>query len=60
MRIHLAALAATSLFVLAAPRPESEQALRQGIPLGDLVRPVAPTERNTAITQFTPPSSSST
>src|SRR5206468_6156877 len=74
MRIHLAALAAAALFVLAAPRPGSEQVLRQGIPLGDLVRPPAPgttniapaqtarpevpTERNPAISQFTPPASS--
>ena len=38
MRIHLAALAAASLFVLAVPRPPSQRAMVQGIPLGDLVR----------------------
>ena len=39
MRIHLASLAVASLFVLAGPRPASSQALFEGIPLGDLVRP---------------------
>ena len=54
MRIHLAALAAAALFVLAAPRPGSEQALLQGIPLGDLVRPAPPGTTSVAPTQTAP------
>ncbi|HEX9100891.1 MAG TPA: hypothetical protein VF997_01740 [Polyangia bacterium] len=68
MRIHLAALAVASLFVLAGPRPLTVQALFEGIPLGDLVRPKpaspttttttarpeVPTERNPAISQLSP------
>ncbi|MGZ3429211.1 MAG: hypothetical protein ACXVCV_21315, partial [Polyangia bacterium] len=65
MSIHLAALAASTLFVLAGPRPQGRQAQLQGIPLGDLVRlrpvsninapkPEVPTERNPAISQLTP------
>jgi hypothetical protein len=63
MRIHVAALAALSLLVLAGPRAESSQARLQGIPLGDLVRvrpttnapkPEVPTEPNPTLTQLTP------
>ena len=67
MRIHLATLLAASLFVLLGPRPRGGQALSEGIPLGDLVRPKGtttagtssrpevPSERTPTISQLTPP-----
>jgi hypothetical protein len=65
MRIHLAALSVAALFVLFGPRPQGSQALEQGIPLGDLMRPIAthtptpphpevPTDHAPSISQLTP------